>query len=192
MMSPDDFTKKWKWGELSKASPNALKVINISVPAKDFLVLAGLPRKTEGGEQLQFDLEKEELPVLAKLLGTPGPGSQYCHFHKIGNCLVSHVCVDERNEGIYVVHSLIGKVQFLNSSVPQLAESILASAQLVEMFVSGEREYENYSDRKFAPEWLRKQLETIDSAVLRDPKSLWSNVLFDLTPGPDLEYQDED
>lgn len=182
MITPEEFVRRWRWSELVRPRPELIEPIVMPDASKRFLVSTGLPSRGEGDEELQFEHLRSGVARLSEIEdGTAGVRDLSAYW-RIGSCLSSYVCVSEGVGGdLVVVHDLRESDQFLNSSVPQLAESLLMSAELVDLFARGERNFEKRRDRRFAADWLRKEIKRIDGRALEDSGSVWSIVIFEIT-----------
>ncbi len=134
MITPKNFVAKWQ--TIQEASPlledldlvtaDAERLAGLAMPqtAKDFLIYAGLPRSA--APNLDFE-DVESLPRLWSVYGLKkNTLKQYCviGYDGAGNPL----CIDEENAGRVVLldhEDNFGTVQFVNSSVTHLAETLI-------------------------------------------------------------------
>ena len=132
-LTVQDFTRKWKSGDdepLVKLPPTAVKAVKIPDEARAFLTAAGLPRSAAPflgfgamGEGLRLvkDLSRRADPSVANLAIIGGDGA--------GN----PICVSEQGQVLLVEHEDMTTSTFMNSTVQQLAECLLAARTIYEM-----------------------------------------------------------
>ncbi len=134
MITPKSFIAKWQTiqgasllpedFDLVTADADCLAGLAMPQAAKDFLIRAGLPRSAAPG--LDFE-DVESLPRLWSVYGLKkNTLKQYCiiGYDGAGNPL----CIDEENAGRVVLldhEDNFRTVQFVNSSVIQLAETLI-------------------------------------------------------------------
>ncbi len=163
MISPREFAKKWKelWGkEPIKFSADKLKDLEVDKEVKSFLMDVGLP---DEAPLLTFEAElslyaiEEDLSDY-KYIGSTGWGDPICLYEGDG----SVVYLDHENDFEYET--------FINSSIPQLAESLLVYSQMMK-----EAQEENGEDAILdnnIPErlkkWLSEELKRIDPPAVED------------------------
>lgn len=193
MITAAEFLKRWEGAPLVRATPEAVERLLITEEAKSFLRDAGLPSQTETEHNLRFDSLREGIPRLSDSLSNSLEGKSFERYQKIGASVSGHVCVDEKEGGhVVVVYAAINEVHFLNSSVPQLAESLLAVEGVVRRFLSSELDHNNFDDRKRACELLRGELGDIDPAAFNETKTIWGQFLDELEPIPVYFNQDDE
>jgi hypothetical protein len=137
-MTPKEFKSFWptEHHQLVRFPREAVLKATLSEKDKDFLINIGLP--DSAAPFLDFDSKHAlQLPTLSSFLGEEGDTST--HFRIIGfNGSGDPVCVDEAHAGqvVYSNHDDSMSVHFINSSIPQLAYSLLAFRQAVEEIVA--------------------------------------------------------
>jgi hypothetical protein len=133
MIKPEDFKRLWQIDVKSKLysfSDDSVGLLNIPFEAKKFLVEAGLPE--EAAPLLTFGvISKKPLELASDVFGLPKGFSRYYIIGSNGSG--DPICIDEANEGAIVLlnHDCKFKSVFVNTSVMQIAESLLAYRDLV-------------------------------------------------------------
>ena len=168
MISPNEFVEKWKaiWEEEPiKFSVDTLEDVELDEEAKKFLIEAGLP--DSAAPSLSFHAG---LTSICEEFGVEEDYSSYKYFGSTG--WGDPICLYEDDGSIvYLDHEENLEYETLiNSSIPQLAESLLAYAQLIE-----ETKKENGDDAFLdnnIPErlknWIFEELKRIDPVALED------------------------
>lgn len=162
-ISPQDFTRKWKAGDdepLVKLPPTAVKAVKVPDDARAFLTTAGLPRSA--APFLGFDALADGLRLIKDIYrGSSGP---LVTLPVIGGDGAGNpICLTEIGQVILVEHEDMTTSTFMNSSVQQLAECLLAARTIYEM---------DDLPRKTLAQMFVKQIETIDAPAMADG-SFW-------------------
>ena len=131
-MTPAEFRDRWtaEGGELVAFPPDALTGVRVRPAARIFLRDVGLPRSA--APYLDFrSPQQSPLPTASEIWRLP---DSFAHYRVIGsNGFGDPVCIDEDEEGsiVYLNHDNGFARVFVNSSVPKLAECLLAFRALV-------------------------------------------------------------
>ncbi len=174
MITPGEFKARWGNG-LVRNTEAALAHVRIPEASKRFLVEAGLPAEAELG--LQFARYEDELPTLLGAFPEDDLPADYARFRPIGVDYATIICLDERDGGhLYGVdiegHGL--PTRFVNSSVPQLAEFLLAVRVVPEEGPPMgwmEAEADAYTEE------LAQKFRQVDPEAMSDEKSYWRSYL---------------
>lgn len=169
MISPQDFVRCWGEEQLVRFDSTALEGISIADEAKRFLVEAGLPRRApfSGGA---FTLLPPANPMQAQ-----AGCETFGLLEKVGGFRLLAVtpyrlfiAIDERRQGRIVRTDESGlrrgNVYFMNSSVPQLAESLLAYRAYRLRFAGSEDQSEEEHQPLVA--WLEREIGRIDPEAM--------------------------
>jgi hypothetical protein len=124
MITQEQFKERWKYSPLVTVDISRIGHVSLPAESLDFLVKAGLPAHS-GIANIGFKTLAENLPLFSfedNGMDPPGEGEYYF----IGG--------DESTDTQIVVHSTDGRVVMvhfpdiftLNSSIPQMAECLLA------------------------------------------------------------------
>ncbi len=177
MISPGKFISEWGTGELVRNSPKAFDNTHIPTASRDFLVKAGLPKNAI--LQLNFDRPEDELPRLWDAFHDQYDlPPDYNRYLAIGVGYVPIICLDESEEGNIYAIDVAGHhpSSFMNSSVPQLAETLLAwraSTEWAEQNEPNDEESAQYAQH------LEQTLQRIDFRAMEDKNSYWRQALRD-------------
>lgn len=164
MISPKEFAMKWKevWGEETmKFSADSLEGLALDEEVKQFLIEGGLPKEAPS---LDFntnmmtvsewhDLEEDLGNYI--YIGSTGWGDPICLY--VG---------DDEDNGyiVFLDHEVDFEYETLvNSSIPQLAESLLVYAQLVK---EAQKEGDGLTTPKRLIQWMSDELNRIDEAAM--------------------------
>ena len=131
MLSPQEFVTEW-----TKIANNLVKfsaplVENLALPneSKHFLIEAGLPQLTHYVTHFGLELNKANHIATPDDIYPYDDGSTPFKGYRIigGNDFGDFLCIDEHNNGqlVEVSHETFD-IKFYNSSIPQLAECLLA------------------------------------------------------------------
>jgi hypothetical protein len=183
--TPDEFPDRWNEGEyegeLIKFPAEALADINIPDDAKRFLESNGLPRSAS--------------PFLNFKAPSDGPletaaqrwqlSADYNRYHVIGfDGSGNSICIDDATEGqvVYLDLNANSRRVFMNSSILQLAESLLAYRHLGSETQrrNGEDAFLDGNIPDDLKQWLHDELQRIDSAAVAEG-CLWSDELENLS-----------
>ena len=168
MISPSEFVKKWKtiWEEdLIKFSADTLEDLEIDEEAKKFLMEAGLPDSAAPSLSFCAGLpsicEKygmEEDLSSYKYIGSTGWGDPICLYEDDG----SVVYLDHEENLEYET--------FINSSISQLAESLLVYAKLIQetQQENGEDAFLDNNIPERLKKWIFEELKRIDPPAVED------------------------
>ena len=184
MISPSDFRKRW--GEDDDAEPlvifPAAILAGVSVPdvSTAFLTNAGLPESA--APFLNFQLPKTA--TLQSVSELWQRGSEFGCYRVIGsNGSDDPVCLDESRDGqiVYLNHDNDFQRVLINSTVPQLAESLLSYEHLVSETQSrnGEDAYLDGDVPDDLQQWLTDELHRIDAIAL-GANGFWTDELDNL------------
>jgi hypothetical protein len=175
MITPNEFVAKWdveKNGKLIKFTAEILENINIDDESKEFLIAAGLPASASPFlEFMVFD--KMEIPTASQLWGIDEKYSKYRCIGSTGSG--DPICIIESKGNIvYLNHDDGFKEVFINTSIPQLAESLLVYAQLVEetMKENGEEAFLDNNIPERLKDWVVKEINRIDIVAI-DEYNFW-------------------
>lgn len=178
MITPKYFLEKWnkKVCALIDYDVNVINSLMLPKEAKEFLLEAGLPESAvpflnfessaKGGavkltDKYNFDASLSKYVYL----GFTGAGDFICVTEKTGEI----VCLEHENTR---------KEIFINSSIPQLADSLLEYADFVKKVksINGRRAFLERNAPQELIEWITKRLEEIDSRSLKD-RCFWREEL---------------
>ncbi len=177
MITPERFVSEWGPDGLVRSSPNAFNKTRIPEASSEFLVKAGLPDETI--LQLSFERPEDELPRLWDAFHDQYDlPPDYNRYLAIGVGYVPIICLDEKEEGSVYAVDVAGRnpISFMNSSVPQLAETLLAWRAAVEWAEQNEPEDEEAAEQA---QRLEHEIRRIDSRAMADDSSFWQQALRD-------------
>lgn len=158
--------------------------IRMSETDKAFLISAGLPDSAAPFLGL-LRPEVGMLPTYSEYAGLP---DTFRGYRVIGhNGSGDAICIDEGGDGTIVSlnHDDHYRRVFMNSSIPQLAESLLVYRSMVRQSIQANGE-DAFLDHNIPVEiraWLRRELRRIDAAAL-DDGCVWQQEVTDL----DISY----
>lgn len=166
MITPSEFVSRWKeiWREeFIKFSADILENIDIDEDVKRFLMEAGLP--DSAAPELTF---AEGLPSICEQYGQPEEYNNYKYIGFTG--FGDPICLNE-NDGsiVHLDHEEDFEYEtFINSSIPQLAESLLTYAQFVKetQKENGDDAFLNNNIPDRLKKWITKEFERIDPQIL--------------------------
>lgn len=173
MLTPTEFVARWGTDDVPLIPSPARVAGRLAIPAgdKEFLIAAGLPE--DAAPFLSFR-ETGEFPTVDSVFRQPAALRRY---RMIGSDSAgSPIALDEGGSGEVVVldHENQFSPALMNSSVRQLAESLLAYRKLVadtvaqfgpDAFLDGRTSVASRAE-------LRRTLETMDAAAMR-PGCFW-------------------
>ena len=178
-MTPEEFKENWIAGgdKLVVFRPEAVLSLKLAPAAKEFLACIGLPE--DAAPYLSFgDGQCELFPSVSEIWKQP---KEFRRYRVIGsNGSGDPVCIDEEAEGriVYLNHDDEFKVGFMNSSVTQLALSLLHFRQVVQTTLSlnGRDAFldGNYPD--FVVNDFINKMEVMDSAAIK-AETFWFNTI---------------
>jgi hypothetical protein len=176
-ISPEDFIKEWtkEDGGLIKFPKMDIQALPIPEESREFLIKAGLP--ASAAPFLQFSVPSPHLEDhIGKryfCLGYDGVGDP--------------ICIDKEENGeirILLHEQKFSPGEFVNSSVPQLAMSLLAYRKFYKLNkgeVGEDAAFEDYADRGLLHQ-LRETLTKIDPMSVREgyfwknESDIWSEI----------------
>ena len=170
MLTSQEFRERWCGNDDSESlvvfPPNALAGIAISEESKVFLMTGGLPKSA--APFLDFDAPDHGALQTAAELWQLAP--EYNRYRIVGsNGSGDPVCIDELLDAhvVYLNHDYNFHRVLINSSVPQLAESLLAFRHLVRetQRQNGEDAYLDGDVPIDLQQWLLKEIIRIDPAA---------------------------
>ncbi|MBW3540219.1 MAG: SUKH-4 family immunity protein [Planctomycetes bacterium] len=170
MITANEFRDRWgDDGPLAAFPPAATADLNISSESKAFLNDAGLPESA--APFLEFPaLEAGPLPTAAEQWGLSAEFERYREIGFDGSG--DPICIDESADGAVVCLNHDNNFQrgFMNSSVPQLAECLLAYRQLIRETQkrNGDEAFFNGDIPDDLKQWFHDELARIDKAALGD------------------------
>jgi hypothetical protein len=166
-MKAREFLDLWGPGEMVRLPEEGLSTLSIPPDSKDFLAEAGLPR--EAGLRLDFSAlpSLEPLPsILARRkLETRVAWGE---LRVLGGDEASYICLTPQG-AIVAVWPGEGLERFVNSSVQQLAECLLAYREI-------SKESDHLAEEAYADD-LRRYVLRLDPRALEDEESWWSVVV---------------
>lgn len=177
MITPERFVSEWGPGALVRNSPAAFRGVCLPQATEDFLVKAGLPEETV--LQLSFERPENELPRLWDTFHEQYDlPREYNRYLAIGVGYVPIICIDEKEKGAVYAIDVAGHhaSSFMNSSVPQLAETLLAWRASVQWAEQNEPEDEEAIE--YARQ-LEQTIRQIDFKAMEDSGSYWRQALRD-------------
>lgn len=180
MLSPSDFVARWGSDQLVRYPAQAVARLTLATEDKALLVEAGLP--TDAAPFLSFKAPKSaELPTVAEQWGT---GTEFERYRVIGSDGSGNpITLDtQTQEGVVLLdHENRFARIVMNTSVRQMAESLLAYRKFVED-TQAEFGPDAFLDGKTsvaARTNLKAALTQIDAASLK-PGSFWDGELNNL------------
>ncbi len=178
-MSADDFKREWTAAgdTLIAFTPESLQSITLPDTSTDFLVKAGLPDSAAPFLDFHGHGTRRLQPASAAY----SIGSEFERFRCIGtNDSGDPICIDSESNGAVVLlfHDDNFRVVLMNSSVEQLAESLLAFRKLVDATceLNGEDAFLDGDIPRHLIEILSEELATIDPDCVLE-RSFWSTEL---------------
>ncbi len=177
MTTAERFIPEWGSDELVRNTPGSLEGIRIPEVSKQFLVIAGLPRRVPWLD-MDFDRSEDELPTLPEAFpnGYNFP-HEYLRYRPIGADSATLLCLNEYDNGnIYSVDIDDAGVptRFVNSSVPQLAEFLLATRVVP---VEDKQKRQTGGEAREYIQGLTRSLARIDPEAMRDEDNYWPQYL---------------
>ncbi len=174
VMTPANFAAKWN-EPLVKSPLKKLRDLQLPAEAKDFLSSAGLPK--EAAPFLSFD----DLAVLETVEQAYELSEDFRRYRIIGSTGSGDpICLDEvvNGEVVYLNHDKRFQRVFVNASIPQLAESLLAFRHLGRqtMAKNGEDAFIDGDIPEHLKTWITQELKRIDSKAL-DKECFWNEML---------------
>lgn len=170
MLTPEEFRDRWGGdGELDVFPPGATADLKAPPETKRFLNEVGLPEAASPFLEFQAP-EDGPLPTSAQEWNL---GPEFARYREIGfNGSGDPVCLDESSDAAVVYLNSDDNFArvFVNSSVPQLAESLLAYRHLVKdtQRRNGPDAFLDGNVSEDLRRWLRDELARIDPAAVED------------------------
>jgi hypothetical protein len=180
MMTPQEFVRRWGSEDLERFAPATLESINLTDEAKQFLVEAGLPRRAPfpGGGWTGWPPQEQSLYKGFTLLPPVNPpqAQDGCEEFDLLEAVRQFrllavtpyrlfIAIDQKRHGRIVRHAedglRTGRSYFMNSSIPQLAESLLVYRNYSQRC----QEWETEMQHRPNPEWMLRPQSFVDSVV---------------------------
>lgn len=169
MITSKEFVSKWSAIEnekLLKFNSESLNHLNIDNQSKIFLIEAGLP--ASASPFLEFEV------IYGKAIPTASEKWGIDNKYSIYKCIGSNgsgdpICINEINGNIiFLNHDDDFKEVLINSSIFQLAESLLAYALLAVETINenGEEAFLDNSIPKRLKKWIADELKRIDEVAV--------------------------
>lgn len=175
MFSPNDFVRLWADNSsLQRFSRSNLRGVKLSSDSKAFLIKAGLP-----GDAAPFlcfgPPQKGVLPRLSSEWNLPDTYRRYRVIGSEGSG--DDICIDEEGQGkvVHLNHDDNFREVFINTSIPQLAESLLICRTFGEK-VRKQRGEGAWLKGNASPElisWYHNELTRIDPDALQEGCFWW-------------------
>lgn len=169
-MTADEFVALWGTADMVRPPAAVLDSGLLAEPNARFLREAGLPR--EGGLQLSFSAVEQGLPTLASILEAKGLlcRAQWVEYRVLGQDNAAYLCLEPGPRGTVTAVWPRERLQrFVNTSIPCLAECLLAYRQI-------SRGSDHLGAEAYASD-LRRYVERVDPIALADEESWWSVVI---------------
>jgi hypothetical protein len=166
VMTPEEFINKWdciKNGPLNKFKEVDLMNTYFSDEVKRFLSIGGLPETPP--PYLEFT--SSQFKPITDVFDMPEQFQKYWVLGSTGSG--NPICITEKDENIVsLTNGDNYKVIFVNSSLNQFAECILAYVSMIDkaIEINGEDAYIDNDIPKVVMEWLKGELEKIDSKCM--------------------------
>jgi SUKH-4 immunity protein len=167
MITPEEFIDRWdsiKNGPLYKFKEQDLMNTDFSNDVRRFLSIGGLPESPP--PYLEFTSPK--FRPITNVFDMPEQFHKYWFLGSTGSG--DPICITEKEENIvYLNNGDNYKEVFVNSSLNQFAECILAYVSMIDkaIEVNGEDAYIDNDIPQSVMEWLKEELERIDSKCLQ-------------------------
>jgi hypothetical protein len=178
MLAPAEFVALWGTdGPLQQFSRTVIERLSIADADKDFLVQAGLPKSA--APFLAFGRHTyAQLPTVTEIWHRPESFARYRIIGDDGEG--SPIALDEEQKGevVLIDHEFKFARIFINSSIRQLAESLIVYRQFIRDTQQefGEDAYIDGLHSPAARDALRQSLTTIDQAATK-PGCFWEKEL---------------
>ena len=180
MLSPKEFIARWGSDQLVCFSSIAVDRLPIAAEDKAFLTQAGLP--SDAAPFLSFEApQSSELPTVTNQYGI---SAEFRRYRAIGSDGSGNpIAVDEQSQGEIVCLSHENRFArvLMNTSIRQMAESLLAYRKLVEdtLAAFGPDAFLDGKTSPAARKILRDELTRIDPVAMK-PGSVWYGELQNL------------
>ncbi|WP_085990912.1 SUKH-4 family immunity protein [Oceanobacillus senegalensis] len=167
MITPEEFIDRWdvnKYGPLNKFNRQDLMVTEFSDDVKGFLSIGGLPETPP--PYLEFS--SPQIRPITNVFDMPQHFKRYWFLGSTGSG--DPICITEKEENIVFLNNGDNyKEIFVNSSINQFAECILAYVSMIDkaIEVNGEDAFIDNDIPKSVVDWLKEELERIDSKCMQ-------------------------
>ena len=179
MITPQEFLDSWDketYG-LVEYDNKVIDTCSLSQESKNFLVKAGLPESASPFLTFESSAKGGGGRLTEKYDDADPLYSKYIYVGFTGN---GHpICIDEGNdEVIYIDYDKENEEVFVNSSIAQLAESLLVYVDFIKKIKAenGRRAFLERKATKDSLEWIANRLEEIDADSLTQG-SFWEEEL---------------
>ncbi|MCC5803776.1 SUKH-4 family immunity protein [Rossellomorea vietnamensis] len=175
MILPEEFNDKWDIknnGPLIKVNSKDLSNLNFSNQLKEFLSVGGIPETPP--PYLELTSSEAFLRPITDTFDMPEEFRKYWFLGSNGNG--DPICIVEDHEHIVFLNSSDQyKEVFINSSLNQFAECLLSYSLMIDkaIEINGEDAYIDNDIPDSTLNWLRKEIERIDSKSMED-ECFWS------------------
>lgn len=179
MITSQEFLDKWDEEIYGRVDYDAEVINSYSLPqaTKNFLIEAGLPESAPPFLTFESSATGGGVRLIEKYDSAETSYSKYIYVGFNGN---GHpICIHEENgEVIYLDHDNDHQEIFINSSIPQLAESLLAYVDFIAKIkaVNGRSAFLEKKATQELLDWIAARLEEIDSESLTQG-SFWDEEL---------------
>ncbi len=182
MLTPEEFAAQWGSDpneRLQTFPANAVQALAINDDDKQFLMQCGLP--SSAAPYLEFQTAEDECPTVTDAYEALPKFARYRILG--GNAEGNPIAVDEQQRGEIVILEQEENFRrtFMNSSVRQLAESLLAYRNMVRAAVeaNGENAFFFNQIPATALDTLKQELTRIDASAVA-PRTFWTQELENL------------
>ncbi|MCM3004563.1 SUKH-4 family immunity protein [Priestia koreensis] len=170
MIVPEEFNEKWdvgKNGPLIKCNADDLMSTNFSDNVKTFLTVGGLPESPP--PYLEFTSLKSCIRPITSVFNLPEAFQKYWF---LGSTSASDsICIVENQEHIVVLHhSNRDQEVFINSSINQFAECLLAYVKMIDRAIelNGEDAFIDQDIPESVISRLKESLRSIDATCIEE------------------------
>jgi hypothetical protein len=176
MITPEQFVAQWGTQGLVRVDSETVTPLNVPVESKQFLIEAGLPKKAEPRVTLYAPPDLlASLPQMFQEDDIDFP-QEFGGYRVLADDTAFFLCLDEHRDGVIVAVDPYQEepTRFVNTAVPQVAESLLAYRALPG---PDQAAGANKETLRGWLEELRGHLRRIDPQALQDDNSWWSVIL---------------
>ncbi|MRN57383.1 SUKH-4 family immunity protein [Paenibacillus monticola] len=169
MITAKEFLGKWKketYG-LVDFDEKVIELFSLSRETKDFLIKAGFPESSPPFLTFESSTKGGGVRLTEKYEDAEEEYSKFIYVGFTGNG--DPICIDEENdEVLYFDNENDNEEIFINSSISQLAESMIAYVDFIEKIkdVNGKKAFLERNATKDLLSWIANRLEKIDSDSL--------------------------
>lgn len=173
-MLPEEFVEQWdanKDGALIKFHAQDLIRINFSEDVKNFLTIGGLP--VSPAPYLEFTSSQSLLRPLTTVFTVPVALQKYWYLGSTSSG--NPICITEKKENIvFLNHGDTYNEGFINTSISQFAESLLAYSKMIDQAIemNGEDAFIDNEIPVTVIDWLQTELRRIDAKSV-EKGSFW-------------------